>query len=250
MHALICAAAGLTVSLGAVSAADAQTRPADPVGGGVPIHQFEVMEGLTGYTSARTWTNVREVSSGEAFTAAMTAFDDPVTTGSFLDDFPDNFLFGSGSQDAGAHLFTGAGTKVFANQQPPNDKVIVASFTTDSSDYLPSGNNFGPGGEFLSILQFEVGTGNAGVDPISYAGFSPSDVIKMEFALFADGALLAVFDTTAGVDLSGGLAGGAGVSGADGVGIDEVQMIFTVVPSPGAASVFGLAGLAAIRRRR
>ena len=244
MHAFLCAAAGLTLSLGAVSAANAGVRAdaANRVSGAV---QFQMMEGLTGYTSARNWAGTRDVIAGETFGAAVLAQN----SGSafFIDDDPDLFQFGFGQQNGGNNLITGAETTVITSQV--GNVVTVAAFTRDSSDWLPSGVDPGGAGDPLTEIRFDVG-GFAAPDSISYPGFSAADVVSVDYVVFIDGT--AVLTTSAvATDFSTGLAAVGIVGAANGAGVDEVQMIFNLnVPTPGAASVFGLAGLAAVRRRR
>lgn len=245
MHALICAAAGLTVSLAAAGVSNAAVRGDAARLGGAP--QFQVQEGLTGYTSS--WnidlSTTRDVVAGETFEAAMLAQD----SGSayFIDDFPDNFIFGGGFQDAGAHAITGAATQGYAYQV--GNTVVVGHRTADSSDYLPAGVEV-VAGDPLDAIRFDVGGFAAGTDAISYPGFSAADVVSVDYVLFIDGGVVGVFGVAA-TDFSTGLAAVGVVGGAAGAGIDEVQIVFNLnVPTPGAASVFGLAGLAAVRRRR
>jgi hypothetical protein len=67
-----------------------------------------------------------------------------------------------------------------------------------------------------------------------------------------------VFAGTGGVDITGILASpwdgfvGVGVTGGVGIGINTVNFTITVnkIPTPGAFALFGIAGLAATRRRR
>ena len=163
-----------------------------------------------------------------------------------LDGGPGVFTYASGNQNGGAHSFTGAGTRYNAVLVNPTT-LIAAAFTTDGSDWLPSFTNPGDGGGNMTRLRFDVGSFSAGLDPIGGLG---AQLVSAQFVLFSGGA--AVFSTSSVLFDAGavGLTGSAIVSGADGNNIDEVQMIFTLVPAPGAASLLGLAGLAAIRRRR
>jgi hypothetical protein len=244
MHSLICAAAGLTVSLAAAGVSNAAVRGNEARFGGAA--QFEMMEGLN-FTSA--WNrsgNERAIPATETFDAAMLAQN--TASAYFIDDFPDNFNF-SLNQDAGANLITGAATRVDSWQV--GNVVTVAAFTADSSDWLPAG--FDPGDGVLGTIRFDVGMAAAGTDSLSYPGFSAADLVSAQIVLFIDGS--AVFTSAplpaGNLDLSTGLGAVGLVGGAAGAGIDEVQMVFTLnVPTPGAASVFGLAGLAAVRRRR
>jgi hypothetical protein len=246
MHALICAAAGLTVSLTAASVSNAAVRGNEARLNSVA--QFEIMEGLN-YTSV--WNRAgseRAIPATETYDAAMLAQN---TTGAFfIDDFPDNFNF-SLNQDGGANLITGAATRVDSWQT--GNVVTVAAFTADSSDWLPAGVDPGNGGGALTVLRFDVGAFAAGTDALSYPGYSASHVVAVNIVLFINGA--AVFTSSnlpaGNLNLANGLGAVGLVGGAAGAGIDEVHMVFTLnVPTPGAASVFGLAGLAAVRRRR
>ncbi|MFG0275967.1 MAG: hypothetical protein ACF8QF_13025 [Phycisphaerales bacterium] len=246
MHALICAAAGLTVSLVAAGASEAALRGNEARFGGA--EQFRMMEGLN-YTSV--WNlpgDERAIPATETFDAAVLAQN---TTGAFfIDDFPDNFNF-SLNQDGGANLITGAATRVRSWQS--GNVVTVAAYTADSSDWLPAGVDPGNGGGALTAIRFDVGAFAAGTDSLSYPGYSSADVLAVNLVLFINGA--AVFTSSnlpaGNLNLATGLGAVGVVGGAAGAGIDEVHMVFTLnVPTPGAASVFGLAGLAAVRRRR
>lgn len=245
MHALICAAAGLTVSLGAVSAANAGVR-ADAANRLSGAAQFELMDGLTGYTSARNWTSTRAVPYGETFQSAMLAQN--TSSAFFIDDFPDDFIWGGGFQDGGANLITGANTTVVTDQT--GNTLTVSAFTNDSSEWIPAGVDPNGSGDLLDAIRMDVGGFAAGPDSIFYPGFNASQVVSVDMVVFIDGA--AVFSATAtATDFSTGLAAVGVIGGAAGSGVDEMQIIFNLsVPTPGAASVFGLAGLAAVRRRR
>lgn len=244
MHALICAAAGLTVSLAAAGVSNAAVRGDATRFNNV--EQFRIMEGLN-YTSV--WNrpaDERAIPATETFDAAALAQN---TTGAFfIDDFPDNFNF-SLNQDAGANLITGAATRVDSWQV--GNVVTIAAFTADSSDWLPAGVDPGNGGGVLTAIRFDVGGFAAGTDSLSYPGFSAGHVVSFSFVLFIDGAPVFTSATPSATDYSTGLGAVKVVGNAAGAGIDEMHMIFTLnVPTPGAASVFGLAGLAAVRRRR
>ncbi|MHC4976052.1 MAG: hypothetical protein ACYTF7_05530, partial [Planctomycetota bacterium] len=162
-----------------------------------------------------------------------------------LDGGPDSFLYSGGNQWGGAHSFTGSGTSYNALLVDPNT-MVVAAWTRDGSDWLPSGTDPGDTGGDMTRLRFDVGSFLAGADSLDGVGTA----VSAQMVLFSGGA--AVFSTS-GVIFDGGssgLTGSAVISGVDGQNIDEVQMIFEVVPTPGAASILGLAGLAAVRRRR
>lgn len=246
MHALICAAAGLTVSLVAAGVSNAAVR-GDATRFN-SVDQFRIMEGLN-YTSVWNLTgDERAIPATETYDAAVLAQN---TTGAFfIDDFPDNFNF-SLNQDGGPNLITGAATRVRSWQT--GNVVTVAAFTADSSDWLPAGVDPGNGGGPLTAIRFDVGAFAAGTDRLAYPGYSSSHVVAVNLVLFVNGA--AIFTSSnlpaGNLNLATGLGAVGVVGGAAGVGIDEVHMVFTLnVPTPGAASVFGLAGLAAVRRRR
>ncbi|MFG0275968.1 MAG: hypothetical protein ACF8QF_13030 [Phycisphaerales bacterium] len=246
MHALICAAAGLTVSLAAASVSNAAVRgDAARIGGAA---QFEVQSGLN-YTSAWNIGDTRDVPATETFGVVMLAQN----SGSafFIDDVPDTFNF-SLNQDGGANLITGAATRVRSWQS--GNTVTVAAYTVDSSGWIPAGVDPDGSGDLLDAIRMDVGAfANAsadGINGISYPGFSAADVVSVDMVLFIDGA--AVFSSAAtATDFSDGLGAVGVVGGAAGSGVDEMHIVFNLnVPTPGAASVFGLAGLAAVRRRR
>lgn len=248
MHALICAAAGLTVSLAAGGVAEAQTAPTRPDATLGAVGEFDGTEGI----SARNlgdFDGVRAVPAGETFSLAVTAFSS--AGGAFMEDVPDTGIFGAGAVFGGAHAVTGADTFIRGFQI--GNVVRVSTFTANSSDWVPAGMTLG--GAIVEDLFLEMGFNNAGNNPIFYPGYSPADVDSVTFQGFSNGNLLFSFIVPPGnLSLANGLAGIGGVSFAAGIGgfdIDEMQLVFTLnVPTPGAASVFGLAGLAAIRRRR
>lgn len=244
-------ATAIAVGLGASGAALAQARPAQE-----PLEStltFKMMDGLTGHASARSQSGSQEVpivSSGEPFTAAVVAQNS--TTAFFIDGFPDSFSFERGPQDGGFNLITGAATSVVGAQL--GTKVIVAAFTNDSSDWLPFGIDPGDG-DPLTALRLDVGAFanalGAGVDPITYPGFVSTDVLSVDVVLFIDGA--AVFAGQLGsdkLDFSSGLAAAGIVGDVAGAGVDEIQVVFNLVPAPGAWTLVGFAGVAAMRRRR
>jgi hypothetical protein len=208
------------------------------------VTEFEFMSGLD-YQSARNWdlTSYRSLLAGDSYTAGV--FGQNALAATSLDGGADSFTMGAGGAGGGAHSFTGVGTVYAGNHVDPTT-VTVAAFTGDGSDWLPSGLDPLDGGGNMTRLRFDVGSFLAGADSIDGMGTPLSAQLVLfsnGFAVFSTGAVL--FDGGAT-----GLTGSAVISGVDGQAIDEVQMIFTVVPTPGAASVLGLAGLAAVRRRR
>jgi hypothetical protein len=242
--------ASAVVALAGTAMADlGSTLPMD----GAVNFQMGFGVGNSSYTSLRDRAGSRD-ASGDTFNAAMLAQD----SGSayFIDDFPDDFVFGITS-DGGANLITGAATSVASAEFALGGnmkQVVVAAFTDDGSDWLPAGVEVNPG-DPLTQLRFDVGGFAAGSDPISWAGSSigaGATVISAEYVIFIDGS--PVFVTgLAGEDYSsGGLAGVGVVGGAAGAGVDEVQIVWTIneIPAPGSAALLGLAGFAAARRRR
>jgi hypothetical protein len=242
--------ASAVVALAGTAMADlGSTLPMDGV------IQFEMGVGIgeNAPASLRNGVGNRD-ASGDTFNAAMLAQN----TGSafFIDDFPDDFVFGVAS-DGGANLITGAPTTVASLESAVGTihTIVVAAFTDDSSDWLPAGIDPDGSGDLLTAIRFDVGGFAAGSDPISWAGTSigaGATVLSAEIVLFIDGS--AVFSTGLAAEdyASGGLAGVGVVGGAAGAGIDEVQIVWTVneIPAPGSAALLGLAGFAAARRRR
>jgi len=261
MHSLMRTTAGLAagfVMAGSAAAADLTRLPDDGLSSRSVSFQDSLDVSQFGdITSSRTWTQGASprINAGETFGARMIAVG--ADGGLFvLDDAPNGgFLIGQ-QMDGGVNTFTGADTFVWARQAPTSGggvRVTVSQRSTLGGEILPAGLASG-GGEAITNLRFDVGGFFAAADPLSYQGFSPSDVDSVQIALFEGGALrfvTFVTGTNGTIDLSGGLAATATVADVGGEGIDEVMMVFNLnVPTPGAASLFGLAGLAAVRRRR
>ncbi len=243
--------ASAVVALAGTAMADlGSTLPMDGV------IDFQMGQGVAGknYTSLRNAGSERD-ASGDTFNAAMLAQNS--ASAFFIDDFPDDFVFGITS-DGGMNFITGAPTSVASVETPLGGitkQITVAAFTDDSSDWLPAGVDPDGSGDLLTAIRFDVGGFAAGSDPIEWAGASigaGATVISAEIALFIDGAF--VFSAPlAGEDYSsGGLAGVGVVGAAAGAGVDEVQIVWVIdeIPAPGSAALLGLAGFAAARRRR
>lgn len=249
MHASLCAAAGLAMSLAVsgVALADRGTPTDGATGAAGTIGEFNGVAGV----SARTFGDdgTRNVLAGETVSATITVWS--AAGGAFLDDVPDTAVFGVGAVFGGANGFTGA--DMYHRAWQTGNTLRVSMFTANSSDIIPAGATLG--GSAINQIRFEVGAFNAGFDPIGYPGYSPADFIGASFQGFSNGTLL--FSIPIGptdTNLGSGLAARGRVTNNPSIGgfdIDEVQIVFTLnVPTPGAASVFGLAGLAAVRRRR
>lgn len=233
-------AAAVAMVIGGPAHADWVSQPTEPT-----ILTFQMMSGLN-YASAWDMTGLRDVPNGESFSSAVLA--QSASAAYYIDNAPDTFTFGGAPQNGGSNVITGAATSV-QSIQIGND-VIVAAFTNNSSDWLPSGVNSPTG--LLTQLRMDNGTAAAGLDSIMYAGFSPADVLGIDVVLFKDGgAIFAGAIPGGNWDLSTGLAAVAVINGAAGVGIDEIQFVYHLsVPAPGTAGLLALAGLAATRRRR
>ncbi len=259
MLKVIVAAAGLAVAANATARTGLESVASEGFSGLTYVNG-QGIAGKSYMQSARNGAPGTRDASGDDYTAAVLAQSD-AGGAFFIDDFPDDFVFGTNPQDSGANLITGAGTnKVdFETILGPGMKAIqVNHFTTDSSEYIPAGiDPVGDGAGTLTAIRFDVGGFAAGSefgagtpDPIEWNG-TTFTVVSAEIALFIDGALVFTAPTAAD-DFSAGLASAGVVGGADGSGVDEVAIVWVLneVPAPGAVSLFGLAGLAAVRRRR
>ncbi len=176
----------------------------------------------------------------------------------YLDDAPDDFIFGAGAQDNGDNLITSVGTTLATTEIGLGGalkQIIVSAFTNDSSEWLPAG--FDPGSQVpLEDLQFDIGGWEASsridgvANPIEWqsAGFT---VLNAEIVALSSGMLVAS-NTLRREDYSVGLAGQGVLSDAAGMGIDEVQIVWTIteIPAPGAAALLGISCLWKARRRR
>ncbi|MFG0258537.1 MAG: hypothetical protein ACF8GE_11605 [Phycisphaerales bacterium JB043] len=242
MHVSLKVAAG--VALGAALAAPSLAVTPGDLQAAPDIIEFEYMTGLN-FESARNWafSSMNRSVFGDSYTAGV--YGQNTLGAHSLDGGADTFNMGAGGASGGLHTYSGAGT-IYAGNHVAANTVVVAAFTADGSDWLSSGIDPGDGGGVMTRLRMDVGSFLAGLDSIDGLG-TP---VSAQMVLFSGGA--AVF-STGGVIFDGGatgLTGSAVISGVDGQNIDEVQMIFNVVPTPGVASVLGLAGLAAVRRRR
>jgi hypothetical protein len=241
MHVSLKVAAG--VALGAALAAPSLAAIPGDLLPETNVTAFEFMTGLN-FESARGWgASSRASLFGDLYTAGV--FGQNTFAATSLDGGPGTFSMGAGGAFGGAHSFTGAGTIYAGNHVNPTT-VVVAAFTGNGSDWLPSGLDPGDTGGNMTRLRFDVGSFLAGLNSIDGLGTA----VSAQMVLFSGGS--AVFSTS-GVIVDGaatGLTGSAIISGVDGQNIDEVQMIFTLAPTPGAASLLGLAGLVATRRRR
>lgn len=203
--------------------------------------------------------------TGNDFTQVTTGFNTDATSGQFEDDFPDDFVFGSAGQDAGAHLRTGAPTQLDAIATPIGGGLVELSFvqsTVDGSDIFPAGN--APDGSPLDLLVFEMGQSNAasqftGVPiPLTNSNGNDFKIVDARALVFVGGSLAADFDLT--MDAMGNpreignlpaLDVQSAIGGAAGAGVTGHGVVWTVqIPTPGAAALFGVAGLAAVRRHR
>ena len=140
-------------------------------------------------------------------------------------------------------------------------------FTSDGGALIRPGDTIG--GAAITQIQYEFGRANAGIDFFDIPGFAgfkhPADPTPGSTAFLADFLLLDtsgatlfagnyfVFDE-AGAGFSGIVnigAGGADLGGF-GIGGGRATINFNIgaIPTPGALALFGLAGLAGVRRRR
>jgi len=254
MISVITCVAAVSVATGQIGG-DAATAS-----GNMTIVDFQPGFVSGSFESARDVAAGRLGAQGDTFDAAVTTFDNPVTTGAALNG-PGSFTWsGPGvgaAQSFGPNAVTGAATNLVTFQQQSGASFLVQTnaFTTDSSDMLPAGVTFVSTGTTASILSMEVGGGNAGTDPINWDPAQPLTLVDFGVALFVDGS--EVFSASAlgtSGDLNSGndLAGFVGVNNANGQGVDEIAMfwVFDKVPTPGATALFAMAGLAVARRRR
>jgi hypothetical protein len=241
MHVSLKVAAGLALGTALAAPTMAATNSGPSLS--PTLNVFEFMGGLN-YESARNWDLSSSRTFGELFTAGV--FGQNTLAATSLDGGPDTFSFGAGGQAGGLLTYGTPNTSsVYAASHVNPTTVIVAALTDDGSDWLAAGIDPLDGGGEMTKLRFDVGAFAAGLDPI--AGFT---ALSAQMVLFSNGG--AVYSTGSVIFDGGasGLTGSAIISGVQGQDIDEIQMIFTLAPTPGAASLLGLAGLAATRRRR
>lgn len=200
---------------------------------------------------------------------------DRTASGDLADTIVAVFGAGGGAALAGAQAHEIGTSETFANNQFTD----VSSTVTDNGDgtrtvditwltndgfplFGPDG--FGPG-DPITDISFELGENNAGTNPVDDPDFisfdHPEDASNpgtflAEFNLLGADGTSVLFSGNFFVQQQGSGFSGltfVGAGGADlgtfGIGGASASITYNI-PAPGAVSLAGLAGLAAVRRRR
>jgi len=144
-------------------------------------------------------------------------------------------------------VFNGTSPTVSEMFTPGNPRSIWITLDGNGGELFPSGATDPNTGEALTTGVFFVGALGDVVDVMSPAAVSAATI-----DFLAGGASI----LGGPADISGLLADpwdgfvGISLTNLAGAGVDEVRFHITLIPAPGAAALFGLAGLAAVRRRR
>ncbi len=182
-------------------------------------------------------------ADGDYFEAAVLGGD---TSGLFyLDDFPDDFIYGPGAQDNGDHLITGVTTslEIFETSLGGTTfEICVLATTDDGSPWCPAG---------VDELYLDLGTGfSTAPDGIDFT--KPITVKESSVFLLIDGVVVAGAPLIFEPEPAGPLTGLGGFGGVGGTAVNGIMLcwIVNVIPAPGSAALLGLVGLVAVRRRR
>lgn len=195
---------------------------------------------------------------GQPFTQATTGFDASGFGGVREVGFPNVFVVGEDDQPAGAHMRTGAETRLSAQTRPLGGglaELAVIHETVDNSDIFPAGA--AANGNPLNVLAFEFGQTNA-IDepggapiPLMNASLDEIKVVDTQYVIFVDGepaVSLTIFSQIGNFD---SLAGFAAVSNAAGADISGHGLVWTIqIPAPSGAALLGVTSLLCVERRR
>ncbi len=224
-------------------------------------------------TQAQTWTPVTSLSlpvsglnretasySGGPRNADGDVFWGAVYYGAagnlfnYLDDFPDDFIYdvSMNPQDNGDHLITGAPTNldIFETDLGGGQfEICVLASTAGGEPWL------GPAAWAAGVDTLFFGIGdNFGVPPDGIDFLKPGFIVKDAVVIaLVDGEVVAVDSTIFGTPPTGPLADIGGLIFDEELTntVDAIGLCWLVnIPTPGAAALFGLAGLVAARRRR
>jgi len=247
--------------------------PAPPTGGSVldsvpaPPGRFHSLRDLT---QGATRANLGFVVEGQPWAGGLIL--GTADGGLFFgDSLPDDCIIGGacpgGTRSGSLGGDLGLAGAIFP-VDPANDiyDIAVSTFMVDGSDMFPSANTIN-GSAVTGQARFEVGGFNIGGPAIApkFAGMV-FDVLSADYVIFFNGnnpffpagtqqtgTMFQTVGDPAAPDATPALFGRHIFfqNFAD-FGINEFQLVWRVQisPTPGATALFGLAGLAAVRRRR
>ena len=173
----------------------------------------------------------------------------------FIDDVPHSHTFG-GSEFAGNNLITGQPfTITSAKTSLGGNLYLIQVEMGTQGPWQPTPGLTAPNGNVFQSWRLDVGMLAAGTDAIDFA--NPITVMSSGFSIFNSvGGSLGTFALTLNGSTASSVAGVGvvGLGGGDIGGFDlaRIQLFWTVeiIPAPGTASLIGLGGLVAMRRRR
>lgn len=184
----------------------------------------------------RDMSSVTRGANGDAYAGAVLGQN----TGAvfFLDDLPDDFLFGNSPQPAGANLITGDTTQkidVFTDLGDGMIQIEVHFLTDSVTDWLPADVDPDGSGDVLTDLRVDVGAFAAdeaamlGPDAPIQLMDSDFDIISVEAGAFINGELAGSGPVgPENQDNSNGLGAAAIFGDAAGAGVDEIAIFWVL----------------------
>lgn len=189
--------------------------------------------------------------------------------GAFIEGLPDLTPINGGPVSGGPSLDGGGVTNEFSYTKdgliPGTGFQHTIVFSTEvTSDFIPAPFTFTSTGTTADFISIDMGTSNVG-NPILHSNALLS-IVSADLEIFVGGSSIGVSDMltdplsffgTSNPGVSGDLVVQAftpplGSNDIAGFGINKLEATVTYItaPTPGAAALFGLAGLAGLRRRR